>query len=115
MPSIGQAVARAWRDVFAAFAALWRLALIAFLITRAVGIGRGLLARSIGFSRDWLGAPGLVGMLQAFLLAPYLIAVHRFIILREVSTRYALRPTELRFQLFFGWSVVLLAVWIIPA
>ena len=53
--------------------------------------------------------------MQAFLLTPYLIAVHRFIILGETATPYRLEPRAHRFQLFFLWSVVLSMFYWVPA
>ena len=47
----------------------------------------------------WLAA-------RPFLLTPYLIAVHRFIILGETTAIYRLVPTDKRFQRYFAWSLV---------
>jgi hypothetical protein len=52
---------------------------------------------------------------QAFLLTPYLIAVHRGVILNERTSRYALAPGEHRFQLFFMWSIALSLMYWIPS
>ena len=41
-----------------------------------------------------------------FLLTPFFLAVHRYIILGEVTRRYAIEPQSERFQMFFGWTVV---------
>jgi len=43
---------------------------------------------------------------RPFLLTPYLIAVHRFIILGEATAIYRLVPTDKRFQRYFVWSLV---------
>jgi hypothetical protein len=43
-------------------------------------------------------------------LPPYLIAVHRFVILGEVTATYRLVPTDKRFQRYFGMSLVLAAM-----
>ena len=37
------------------------------------------------------------------MLTPFLIAVHRYIVLGEITQHYTLAPRSLRFQLFFGW------------
>ncbi|HEY1722399.1 MAG TPA: hypothetical protein VGG27_14245 [Magnetospirillaceae bacterium] len=48
-----------------------------------------------------------LGILQNLLKTPLAIAVHRFIILGEVSHRYTLWPLNLRFLQFFGFLVLL--------
>ena len=45
---------------------------------------------------------------KAFLMTPYAIAVHRFIILGEKTMSYRIAPAEARFRRFFGWSLALL-------
>ena len=42
-----------------------------------------------------------------FLMTPYAIAVHRFIILGEKTMSFRITPTEPRFRRFFGWSLAL--------
>lgn len=105
MPSVGKAAARAWRDLLAVFEKLPRLALIAFVIVVAVALGEAF----------WRATPTLVSILaqlvQAFLVTPYLIAVHRLIILGEVAPDYASGFRAPRFQRFFAWSVVFSAMW----
>jgi hypothetical protein len=46
------------------------------------------------------------GAARAFMLTPFLIAVHRYIILDEVTPRYILAPLARRFLRFFGWTLV---------
>jgi hypothetical protein len=46
----------------------------------------------------------LVGL--CFLLTPFFLAVHRFLLLGEEATRYDFKPPSPRFQLFFGWLAV---------
>jgi hypothetical protein len=67
------------------------------------------------FDRSMLDGPFVAIVLTAvhsFLLTPFLIAVHRFILIDEVTPRYVLSPHDPRFQWFFGWSVALAAIWI---
>jgi hypothetical protein len=45
--------------------------------------------------------------IRDFLMTPFLIAVHRFILLDEVATRYRIVPWESRFVQFFGCTLVL--------
>jgi hypothetical protein len=57
----------------------------------------------------WIVRVSLIGVGTAFFLTPYIIAVHRLIILDEIAPSYVLRPGEPRFQKFFAWSLILLA------
>jgi hypothetical protein len=111
MPSTGRAVVLAWRDMRRAFVAMPVLAAVALAIVTALGLVE-TLARPT--AQGSVGLSMLASLAQAFVLTPYLIAVHRFIILDEVTPRYALEPGERRFQRFFGWSVVLLLMSSVP-
>jgi hypothetical protein len=55
------------------------------------------------------------GAVQSFLITPFLIAVHRFILLHQATGQYALAPQEPRFLRFFGWSLVITTLSLIPA
>ena len=46
-----------------------------------------------------------LGAVEAFLLTPFFIAVHRFIILDEMTRRYVLDANDPRFFRFFVWSL----------
>jgi len=46
------------------------------------------------------------GAARGFMLTPFLIAVHRFIILDEVTPHYSLALREKRFLRFFAWTLV---------
>jgi hypothetical protein len=48
-----------------------------------------------------------IGAAQSFCLTPIIIAVHRFIILDEVTTSYAVDPSQPRFIALFSWLVAL--------
>ena len=52
----------------------------------------------------------VMSVARTFLMTPILIAVHRFVVLREVTPRYWLAPAEPRFIRFFGWSLALAAI-----
>ena len=49
----------------------------------------------------------IVTILYYVLITPFLIAVHRFIILGEVTHEYRLDLRDRRFLLFFGWAFVM--------
>jgi hypothetical protein len=54
------------------------------------------------------------GAVQSFLITPFLIAVHRFILLDQVTGHYVLAPQEPRFLRFFGWSLAITALSLFP-
>lgn len=113
--TIGQAASQAWRDTRAALRALSGPAQIVFFVYLVVSAGRRLLLPTDpSLSTASLLGEFILSLALAFLLTPYLIAVHRFIILGEAG-RYRLAPGEHRFQLFFMWSIALsLLAWIPP-
>ena len=59
---------------------------------------------TLGQSVMWSAAAGLM---ESFLLAPLLIAVHRHVLLGEVTHRYAFDLSDQRFLLFFYFSFAL--------
>jgi len=114
-PTIGQAASQAWRDTRAALRALVGPAQIAFFIYLLASVARRfLLPAGPDTGTATLLGEFILSAAQAFLLTPFLIAVHRFIILGETE-RYTLAPAERRFQLFFLWSIALsLLAWVPP-
>lgn len=115
-PSIPQAASLAWRDTTAVFRALTAQVWIVLPISVVIAFVQRLSPQSEApFATGPLLLGFVVGCVQAFLLTPYLIAVHRFIILGETATPYRLEPRAHRFQLFFLWSVVLSMFYWVPA
>jgi hypothetical protein len=49
---------------------------------------------------------------QSLLLTPYLIAIHRFILVGEVARHYAVKLRDPRFLRFFGWTLTLSALYV---
>jgi hypothetical protein len=94
-------VGAAWRDARDALSALFLLALIAFLIFLTLGIITPRIMPATGLTSL------LYGAVTAFLMTPYAIAVHRFIILGERTKSYRIALAERRFWRFFGWSLAL--------
>jgi hypothetical protein len=113
-PSITQATVQAWRDTVAALRALAGPALVVLLITMALVLARVLLLPA-GIASRTLLISFVIGCAQSFLLTPYMIAVHRFIILGERTARYELAPGTHRFQLFFLWSIALSICYWLPS
>lgn len=106
-PSVPVALAWAYWDLFQALRMLWRSALIALVILSvgaiATAIGPLLLARDP--ISQTVTRQGFLIML-CFLLTPFFLAVHRWVLLGEVPRRYDLDPARPRFQLLFGWLAV---------
>src|SRR3954468_22615714 len=103
-PSILTALFWAYWDLYHTLQKAWRPALFAFLVlsigTFATMVGPLLLTRDpIGQAVTRLAI--LVGL--SFLLTPFLLTIHRSLLLGESATRYDFRPSSPRFQLFFGW------------
>jgi hypothetical protein len=104
--SFTAATITAHRDAWAAIRAMPKLALIVVGIMLAqaalqVGLAQFVPRNSL-FGRDLLSIPYYA------LVTPYFIAVHRFILLGEVTHRYRLQWDDRRYQLFFGWAFTLL-------
>jgi hypothetical protein len=109
-PGIWKAATIALSDVYDVLHALTLLSLVAFLIVLAFGLVPFFIPVA-GWTRLSVIAmfAGLAAA-QAFLLTPYLIAVHRFIILSEVTRNYRIVPVCQRLQRFFGWLLVFMAI-----
>ena len=64
----------------------------------------------------WLPVISIVsGVVQAILLAPLAIAVHRFVILGETANRYPLEPASSRYLRFVGFAILVKILWQIPS
>lgn len=113
-PSIGRATVQAWRDTAETLGALGRPASIALLICLATGLLQRIAVPEQDFDSESLLAGFIVSSAQAFLLTPFLIAAYRFVVLREVTTRYELTPRTHRFHIFFLWSVAVSLLYWVP-
>ena len=102
-----RAVQLVWRDVWRAAWAMPNLFGVAFAIILALSILDAVMPKSLV---EFPPAALTVAAVRAFFLTPFLIAIHRFILIEEVTPRYALAPGEPRFLRFFGWSMALVAL-----
>ena len=105
-PGIWKAAALAWCDTGHVLRKLPVLTFVALLIALAFELVVIYIPNAV-----WTHVPVILlfaGWLagRPFLLTPYLIAVHRFIILGETTAIYRLVPTDKRFQRYFAWSLV---------
>ena len=95
---------KAYHDVGSAFAAMPYLAVAILLISIGVLLFNVLVLHQL-IPKSSLMGRDIGGLISNFLMTPVLIAIHRFIILGEVTRRYAVNPSDRRFQLFFGWTM----------
>jgi hypothetical protein len=79
-----------------------------------VGIMMAEAALQMGLAhvvpRNSLFGNDLVSIPYYALVTPYFIAVHRFILLGEVTRHYRLPWDDRRYQLFFGWAFTLVVL-----
>src|SRR5215471_6907778 len=103
-------VGTAYQDLVRVFKTLRRLIVVAALILVGLQLFEYL------FLDGWLGVPVFGWFValafvaaKSFLIAPFLIAVHRFILVHEVTERYAFDFHDRRLLLFFVNSFALAA------
>jgi len=107
-----RAVRVAYGDLARVLTTMPTLILIAFAIDVA--------AKLIGHVRPAHGVAlyafsAVIGLGKSWLLTPFFIAVHRFILVDEIADRYRLDPQDRRFARFFTWSLVLWLLTRLPA
>jgi hypothetical protein len=106
----------AYWDVGRFLRAHWRLAALTAAIVFAAFLARAHLPRAFGVHfMNQIMLRHAVDIVAIVLVAPFLLAVHRFILLGEVQDRYAFEPRRPRFQSFAGWLVVVLLAASIPS
>jgi hypothetical protein len=118
-PPVFQTVTTAYNDVWRVIYALPVLvgSMIAILIVFNLASLFILPAPSPGSFKSPLFDSILfaASAIQSFLITPFLIAVHRFILLHQLTGQYALAPQEPRFLRFFCWSLAITALSLIPS
>jgi hypothetical protein len=100
------------RDVYLAVRAMPRLTTVVVVLLIVQAILE--LAASAFIPEQSLLGGGLVTIVYYLLITPFLIALHRFIILGEATDQYRLNWRDRQFQLFFGWAFVFLVLSQIP-
>ncbi len=116
-PVIGTAVI-AWGDAFRAIGAMPVVAGIAFALVLVTSVASFAI---IPDPYALVGSPWLpvvsIGssIVQAVLLAPLAIAVHRFVLLGETTSRYPLEPGSSRYLRFVGFAILVKILWLIPS
>jgi hypothetical protein len=90
-----------WRSTLISMRAI---TLSAMLIITAISVGEKFVPQRL-CEQQFAGV--VMGLLQvaiwAFLLTPFIIALHRFVILREIASAYTLPIDDPAFLTFFGW------------
>ena len=108
----------AWRDAFAAFVRMPVLFGVATLLTFVqVVVTEPFLSIKPMVEADLLSFFVVLfasGMVSSLLLTPVAIAVHRYVLLGEVTGRYQLSPTNPRFRRFFLFALVFECLWGVP-
>jgi hypothetical protein len=116
--SIWRSVVTGYRDASRALWAMPAVAGVAFLISVADGWAyRSLRVRAPthDLGHDPLLATMVLLAIASFFRAPILIAVHRFVLLGEVTAGYRLGASDPRVRRFFGWWLSLSLMPLLPA
>ena len=98
----------AYRDWGRLLTAMRAIILSAFLIVLAISVAEELVPERLW---DLQLAGEALGLLQdaawALLLTPVVIAIHRFVILGEITSAYTLHVGEPGFRIFLAWLLAL--------
>jgi len=116
VPIVDTAVA-AWGDAFNVIGAMPLVAGIAFAIMITISLLSFALlpAGYPAAASPWMPVfTILFSILQALLLAPLAIVVHRYVLLGEVTNRYPLEPSSARYVRFVSFAVLVKILGIIP-
>ena len=101
-------VTTGYRDAFVAIRAMPALAGYAFLIMLAINLSEFVIpTRAVESVIAGTILSLAVSAVQNFFLTPIMIAVHRYVILDEVTPKYLLAPGQKTFRAFFAWLMAL--------
>ena len=116
-PIIGTAVT-AWEDAFRAIGAMPLVAGTAFVIVILMALASfWIISDPYALAESpWLPVYSIVtGVVQGLLLAPLAIAVHRYVLLGEATSRYPLDPFSARYVRFVGFAILIKILWSLPS
>ncbi len=116
IPIIDTAVL-AWRDAFRAINAMPAVAGIAFVITVILAVPTLFIFSDPVAAKPSVGShvvSFVLSVIQAFLIAPLAIAVHRFVLLGEVTGGYSINPSSPRYLRFVTFSLVIILIYTVP-
>jgi hypothetical protein len=113
-PAILGTAVLSWRDGLRALRDMPLVAVVAYMANFLAVAGDVLLEKTADKSLS-IHLLGLgLSILQIFLLTPVAIAVHRYVLLGEVTHRYALNPASRQFKNFFAYGVIIQVMFEIP-
>jgi hypothetical protein len=112
-PSITNIAFVGWRDALRAISDMTPVVAPTFVLALIVETGYRVLPAP-GLSIATMLALLLLIIMQSLVLTPLVIAVHRYVLLDEVTQHYRLNPADPRFQRFFGLTLAIRALWFLP-
>ncbi len=116
-PIIGTSVA-AWSDAFSVISAMPLVVGIALAIMIVVSLlGFALMPNAyvLGATPWVLVFTVVFSIVQALLIAPLAIVVHRYVLLGEVTDRYPLDPSSARYMRFVSFAILIKLLGVIPS
>jgi hypothetical protein len=108
-PSAIKIALAGWRDALRAITQMMSVAGPAFLFALMFQAAYQL-SRGHSFAVD-VAISLVFGVVRGLVLTPLGIAVHRYVLLDEVTRHYALNLADQRFQRFFGVAIAIQALW----
>ena len=117
-PPVIETAVIAWRDALRAIEVMPVVAGVAFVLYLVMSLA--ILAINANpyalVGSPWLPIIAIgASIVQAVLLAPLAIAVHRFVLLGEKTNRYPLEPKSSRYLRFVGFAILIKILWLIPS
>lgn len=112
--TVSASILTAWRDAFDVVAALRPQVAVALLIVVTMWSVRTWIMPPA----DWLDLwsyMAIYNVIHGFLVAPYVIAVHRFVILGETAAGYRISPVDPTLRRFFCWWLAVEALFLAPS
>jgi hypothetical protein len=115
-PPIFRSAYRAWADAFKAMRAMPLVIGVGTALMLAIGVLEAAFPLTSILNADGAGQTtlsstifpsALANLLTAFLMTPLAIAIHRHVILGEVTRSYRINPSDVRFFKFFGFAFVI--------
>ena len=115
-PPVIKTAAIAWRDAFRAIEVMPVVAGIAFVLYLVMSLAISINANPYALvGSPWLPIISIgASIVQAVLLSPLAIAVHRFVLLGEEANRYPLEPKSGRYLRFVGFAILVKILWLMP-
>ena len=109
-PSNIDIVLAGWRDALRAIKQMMLVVGAAFLLT-VIAQAAYRLSRGHSFPTDFAMFL-LLSIAQTLVLTPLAVAVHRYVLLDELTQHYALNRADQRFRRYFGLAIAIRALWL---